>query len=140
MLKEVTANSMIHWELEARSQMILGYHPEWAEVTRGDYQRFFEALRRIVEDVNRGIRRTREDLGQAIGETWRPLLAERVGVDSGRLQEDILTAGISVFAGGGGIGRGGAAEVEEVAEFVSSLGAGGGGGGRRKKKRPGEVD
>lgn len=139
MLREVTGDAVVGFGLEERSVDILGYHPEWLEVTRGDYQRFFQALRELVTAVAAGSPRGREDLRNAIGETWRPLLAERVGVDTGRLQEDIQTAGIIDHAPRRSMRKAKSA-IEADDETMSLLGLGGGGGGRRKRKKKEEDD
>lgn len=100
-LRDVFASSAFGFDLEKRSQMILVFHPEWLQVTRGDYVRFIEAARLVASAITAGTTKVVDDLWNAILEEYRPLLLERIGVDTGQLFEDIQTA--SIFGSKGAV-------------------------------------
>lgn len=99
MLQAVFSSAFITAGFSERTKMILGFHPEWTEVSPGDYQIFVAAINEIAQAIIAGDHRTVWQLADMIWETYRPRLAARVGVDTGELQEDILTAGIRVEQG-----------------------------------------
>jgi hypothetical protein len=104
-LRELFGSAAFGLDLEKRSQLILTYHPEWLQVERSDYNKFWRICAEYARAAVAGETRRAQDLYEALMDAYRPILASRVGVDTGQLVEDIETAGVVGGRAGGPLGE-----------------------------------